>query len=489
MQAPWISDALASALLRDSKEGLARQLMRLLRHWISEGRLQGETLLPASRELARHLKVGRNTVLNAYEQLQAEGYLETRLGAGTYVTKLFQHKANAAVAANLRHQPLGLSQRGSALYQTCALPQGLNGAFAPGVPEIRQFPHHCWQQLLARHQRCATVAQLNYTADGGLLALREVLAEYLQLSRSVRCRPEQILITQGAQQGLELVARLLADAGDIAWVEEPGYAGAHAAFRGAGLTLVAAPVNDAGLSAAAVVDTRRPRLIYTTPSHQYPSGVVMPLAQRLALLQHAQQVQAWVIEDDYDSEFRYNTQPIPALQGLAADDRVIYVGTFSKVMYPGLRIGYVVVPEALIDAFRGANARLYREGHYPVQAALADFIVQGHFARHVRRMRELYRERQQVLRHAMANSAANVLPLSNGEAGMHLVASLPSAASEQQISAAAAEHAIWLRPLARHYLGTPDCYGLVLGYAGVENEAIKQGVAVLARFTAQYGNQ
>ncbi|KMJ52106.1 GntR family transcriptional regulator [Vogesella sp. EB] len=487
MQAAWISEALAASLERHSKEGLSRQLMRLLRQWISDGRLAGDTLLPASRELAASLKVGRNTVLNAYEQLQAEGYLSTRHGAGTYVTGLFCQRQQTPLPA--RRLPLGLSARGASLFASCGLPQGLSGAFAPGVPEIRQFPHHCWQQLLSRHQRQAHPAMLNYTADGGLPALREVLAEYLQLSRSVRCRPEQILITHGAQQGLELTARMLADPGDIAWVEEPGYAGAHAAFRGAGLTLLPAPVDAEGLAPQLVADPRPPRLIYTTPSHQYPSGVVMSLSRRLALLQHAEQAQAWIIEDDYDSEFRYRSQPLPALQGMAPDERVIYVGTFSKVMYPGLRIGYLVVPDALIDAFRSANARLYREGQYPVQAALADFIAAGHFARHVRRMRELYRERQQLLRQALADSAAERLVLSPGEAGMHLVASLPPGVQEQTLSQAAATQGVWLRPLARHYLATPQQQGLVLGYAGVDQQAIRHGTQVLASLLQEQGKK
>jgi len=216
-------------------------------------------------------------------------------------------------------------------------------------------------------------------------ALREALAEYLVLSRGVRCTPEQILIISGAQIGMELSARLLANQGEVAWVEEPGYAGAHASLQAAGMDLVAAAVDEEGLNPDSVLDTRPPRLIYTTPSHQYPLGVVMSLPRRLALLAHAARCGAWILEDDYDSEFRYSSQPLPALQGLAHDERVIYIGTMSKVMYPGLRIAYMVVPDGLIDAFRRAHARLYREPPYVTQAALADFLLQGHFARHVRR--------------------------------------------------------------------------------------------------------
>ena len=479
----WIIDALATQLQRDSREGLARQLMRLLRERIRSGQLAGDTRLPASRDLARSLGLGRNTVLEAYEQLQAEGYLHSRHGAGTFVSSLFA--STPPPATPRREQPLGLSPRGQALFDSVGLPTGLYGAFAPGVPEIPLFPHACWQGLLARHQRQASPAMLGYTADGGLPQLREALAEYVQLSRGVHCRPEQILITQGTQQGMELAARLLADAGDVAWLEDPGYVGAHAALRGAGLQLVPVPVDDEGLNPAAVTDPRPPRLIYTTPSHQYPLGVVMSLPRRLALLAHAARSGAWILEDDYDSEFRYSSQPLPALQGLAQDERVIYMGTLSKVMYPGLRLGYLVVPDSLIDPFRAANARLYRESSAPVQAALAEFFSGGHFARHVRRMRELYRERQQVLRNALADSPAAGLQLSPGSAGLHLVAYLPAGHDEHALSVAAAREQVWLRPLARHYLGAPQQQGLVLGYAGVDDKAIRHGAAVLARCYAR----
>lgn len=474
----WIIDALATDLQRDSREGLARQLMRLLRERIRSGQLAGNTRLPASRDLAHSLGLGRNTVLEAYEQLQAEGYLHSRHGAGTFVSGLF---AGQPVPITQRDQPLGLSQRGQMLFDSVGLPTGLYGAFAPGVPEIPLFPHACWQGLLARHQRQASGAMLGYTADGGLPQLREALAEYVQLSRGVRCRPEQVLITQGTQQAMELAARLLADPGDVAWLEDPGYVGAHAALRGAGLQLVPVPVDNEGLNPAAVTDTRPPRLIYTTPSHQYPLGVVMSLPRRLALLAHAARSGAWILEDDYDSEFRYSSQPLPALQGLAQDERVIYIGTMSKVMYPGLRIAYMVVPDGLIDAFRRAHARLYREPPYVTQAALADFLLQGHFARHVRRMRELYQTRQHTLRSALACSPAHWLPLSSGKAGLHLMAHLPMQANEQALSHAAAAQGVVLRPLARNYLGLAPQKGLVLGYAGVNDHEIQHGVATLAR--------
>lgn len=478
MQAQWIMEALAAGLQRQSKEGLSRQLVRLLRQWISEGRLPADARLPASRDLARALHLGRNTVLEAYEQLLAEGYVVTRPGAGTFVCRLFSARETPGPA---RRMPTGLSRRGARLHGDTQRDDPYTGAFIPCIPEIRDFPYRTWQQLLARHQRQASIRDFNYQSEGGVRALREALADYLSLSRSVRCHAEQILITQGTQQSLSLCAQMLADPGDIAWIEEPGYLGARTALQSAGLELVAAPVDAHGLNPGQVADARAPRLIYATPSHQYPSGVTMPLERRLALLERAAAANAWIIEDDYDSEFRYNSQPLPALHGLARDERVVYLGTMSKVMYPGLRIGYIVVPEALIDAFRCANARLYPEGHYPIQAALAEFIELGHFARHIRRMRELYQSRQHTLRQAFARSSAEAWDLSPGQAGMHLIATLPPALDEDRLCTEAARQQIWLATMSRSYLGAPRAQGLILGYAGVPEAEIERGVDVIAR--------
>lgn len=478
MQAQWIGDALGAALRRDGKEGLSRQLTRLLRQWISEGRLQGDVRLPASRDLARVLHLGRNTVLEAYEQLLGEGFVVTRPGAGTFVCRLF---AAASTPTATRKLATGLSARGAQLHRDTLRDDDYTGAFVPCIPEVRDFPYRIWQQLLARHQRQASVHDFNYQSAGGVRALREALADYLNLSRSVRCSADHILITQGTQQSLSLCAQMLADPGDVAWIEEPGYLGARSALQSAGLELVAAPVDAHGLDPASVGDARPPRLIYTTPSHQYPCGVTMPLERRLALLQRAEQANAWIIEDDYDSEFRYGLLPQQALHGLARDARVIYLGTLSKVMYPGLRIGYIVVPDALIDAFRCANARLYPEGHYPVQAALAEFIEHGHFARHIRRMRDLYQTRQQTLRRAFAQSPAEGWQLSPGQAGMHLIAELPHGLDEEQLRTQAAHERIWLATMNRSYLGTPQRQGLILGYAGVAEAEIMRGVDVIAR--------
>jgi GntR family transcriptional regulator/MocR family aminotransferase len=479
----WIVDALQNALARDSTEALHRQLYHQLRDWIRQGRLLGGSTLPASRQLARELGLGRNTVLTAYDQLQAEGYLESRHGSGTYVSNVFAGHDSPSPTAKTRLP--GLSQRGQQLSHHSNLPQGLLGAFAPGVPALDAFPQQQWHRLLSRHNKQPSLDWLNYCHDGGLTALREVLCDYLRQSRSVLCRPEQIVITQGAQQALELCARLLADPGDTVWLEEPGYAGAQAAMTAAGLDIVPVPVDAEGLNPALAPTSKPPKLIYITPSHQYPSGVVMSLARRLEVLKLAEAQQSWIIEDDYDSEFRYRSQPLASLQGLANGGSVIYLGTFSKVMYPGLRLGYLVLPEGLIDPFRTSYARLYREGHYAVQAALADFIAEGHFARHIRRMRELYQIRQTLLRETLHQRLGEHLPLSPGEAGMHLVAALPDRVDEQHLSAIAAREGLWLRPLARHFWGPATRRGLVLGYAGVPDAELRRAALRLAELFEQ----
>ncbi|TFH88538.1 PLP-dependent aminotransferase family protein [Billgrantia azerbaijanica] len=487
-EADWTLEALGLELAEPGSAPLAQRLYRALRGWIQAGRLASGQRLPSSRRMARELGVGRNTVLAAVDQLIAEGFLESRRGAGIFVADV-AFEGVASQCREARPSSAGsdvgeaaLSARGRRLLAYCATLDERHGAFAPGVPALDRFPHELWQRLLRRHQHAMPTAWLDYQAQGGVPALREALCDYLQLSRSVRCHPGQVLIVQGAQQGFELIARLLGDVGDRVWVEEPGYSGAQACFSAAGFAVEAVPVDAEGMDVASVAATRpAPRLIHVTPSHQYPSGVTMSLARRLALLEAAERHGAWIVEDDYDSEFRYGQRPIAALQGLVDGARVIYVGTFSKVLYPGLRLGYLVLPESLVGPFRRANARLHREGQYPVQAALAEFIARGHFSRHVRRMRDCYRGRQARLRAALAPAVARGLRLSEGQAGMHLVAWLDSLETERVLVERAVGQGITLSPLSRYYLRRPGRPGLVLGYAGADEEAIERAGRWLAR--------
>jgi GntR family transcriptional regulator/MocR family aminotransferase len=457
---------------------LQKQLYQCLRTWIHEGKLTEGSKLPASRALSDALKIARNTVLAAYEQLLAEGYLETRRGSGTFVALI---RLSEPQPLQVQASP-NLSRRGAALLKQSKLPQGLCGAFVPGVPALDAFPLSLWHRLQARHTRRPDPSWLHYQHGGGLPQLREAVSAYLQMSRQVRCSPERILITQGVQQGLELLARLLTEVGDTIWLEDPGYVGVQAAMQASGLNIVPVALDTQGLNPSAAPHDSTPRLIYITPSHQYPCGVVMSMARRMELLSLAEQHNAWIIEDDYDSEFRYSSKPIASLQGQAKNDRVIYIGTFSKVMYPDLRLGYMVVPEALIDSFRAVNARLYREGHYVQQAALTDFIEQGHLARHVRQMRLLYQHRQDILRATLSHHLGHAAFLAGGNAGMHVIATLPLSADEDAISLQGAKESIWLRTLSRHFMGPVTQKGLVLGYAGVPEAEIVQAASRLAHW-------
>lgn len=484
-RADWLADGLGLVLGEPSNQPLTTRLYHALREWIQTGRLVCGQRLPSTRQLAQELGLGRNTLLAAFDQLLAEGFLVTRHGAGTFVADLPFQQASAAdiatVQPSLPDVPPLLSSRGTALLAFCHSWQERYPAFAPGVPALDRFPHAQWQRLLHRHQQRMPLDWLDYQAQGGVPALREALAEYLQLSRSVRCRPEQILIVQGAQQGFELIVRLLSDSGDRVWLEEPGYHGAQACFAAAGLDMQPVPVDGEGMCIESMTSPQPPRLIYVTPSHQYPSGATMSLARRLSLLEAAERHDAWIVEDDYDSEFRYGQRPVAALQGLVEHARVIYVGTFSKVMFPGLRLGYLVLPEPLVAPFRRANARLHREGQYAVQAAVAEFIVRGHFSRHVRRMRDCYQRRQALLRKALAPAVARGLRLSEGQAGMHLVAWLDDFSHERSLVERARSEDISLSPLSSYYLDAPGRPGLVLGYAGTVEAEIERAGQWLAR--------
>lgn len=438
--------------------------------------------LPPSRTLATDLAIARNTVLHAYEQLCAEGYCNSRSGAGTFVaSKLPDPLPMAATAAQSNRASPGLSVRGQQLLgnetRRITLP---SNAFIPGQPDLAAFPWRIWQKLLIAQQRQAQYSDYDYRSDGGHPALKLALAGYLRLSRGVNCEPEQVLITGGMQQSLGLIAQTLADPGDVAWMEEPGYLGVRRAWQAASLTIHGVPLDEQGLNWEGC-ERPSPRLIYVTPSHQYPLGHVLSLARRQALLQTATEHSAWVVEDDYDSEFRHRGRPLAAMQGLDRGGRVIYLGTFSKVMFPALRLGYLVAPKQLIDPLRRLQARLYRESDYVTQAAVADFITQGHFGSHLRRMRGIYARRQGKLRDTLTEYLGDALPLLGGEAGMHVTARLPAGSDDQAISQALALKGLIAAPLSNYCINPPPFPGLVLGYAGLDDAAVRLAAVHLAR--------
>jgi GntR family transcriptional regulator/MocR family aminotransferase len=347
------------------------------------------------------------------------------------------------------------------------------------------FPFEVWARLMSRQWRRPPTALLSYGDPAGYWRLREAIAAYLTASRGVRCVTEQVIVVAGSQQGLDLAARVLLDVGDRVWIEDPGYIGARGALKSAGADLVPVAVDSEGLNIAEGI-SRCPtaRLVYITPSHQYPLGVTMSLSRRLALLEWAHRAGAWVLEDDYDSEYRYTGRPLPALQGLDTEDRTIYLGTLSKTLFPSLRLGYLVVPTDLVAAFVAAKALADRHAPSVEQAVLADFMSEGHFARHVRRTRVLYAERQATLLKAAGSALNGLLEISPAEAGMHLVGFLPEGIDDRAVSRQASAYGVDAPPLSSYAIAPLPRGGLLLGYAAFGADEIIRGVERLAAAVA-----
>jgi GntR family transcriptional regulator/MocR family aminotransferase len=475
----------ALALDADSAMPLYRQLYFAIREAILAGRLPAGTRLPASRSLAADLGLSRNTVVSAYDQLHAEGYLDGRVGAGSYVNTVLPE---SFLYSDTAHRPAGggvkpgspptLSARGAMLAGLREAGGTPPRAFSPGLPELASFPFEDWARLLARRWRSPPRSFLVGGDPSGYRPLREALARYLGAARAVTCDADQVLIVSGAQQAVDLTARALLEPGDTVWMEEPGFGGTRGALIAAGAALVPVPVDDEGLSVAAGRNLAPDaRMAFVSPSHQYPLGVTMTLRRRLELLDWARSADAFVLEDDYDSEYRYAGRPLAAMQGLDEDGRILYVGSFSKVMFPGLRIGYVVVPKPLVDGFRSIRTLLDSHPSMIPQAALADFIDDGYLTAHIRRMRALYAERQAALLDAIP---PGLLDLSPHESGMHLVGFLPDGCDDVALSRKAAEAGIVAPPLSAYYRGGAVRRGLLLGYAGVPEKEIRATAARLA---------
>jgi GntR family transcriptional regulator/MocR family aminotransferase len=462
---------------------LYRQLYGGLRDPILGGGLAAGVPLPSTRALAEELAVSRNTVVLAFDQLAAEGYLEGSPRSGTRVAQELPGRAPRRAARGSR-AAAGLSARGRAI-ATMPLPSSARGGTPPrpfraGVPALDEFPRALWARLTSRRWRRAPL--LAYGDVSGYAPLREAIVDYVRAARGARCGADQVIVVNGSQQGVDLAARVLLDPGDTVWMEDPGYAGARTALLAGGARPVPVPVDGDGLM---VSEGRRlaaeARLAYVSPSHQFPLGVTMSAARRLELLGWAARTRAWVLEDDYDSEFRYDARPLGSLQGMDEQGRVIYVGTFSKTLFPALRLGYLVVPDALVDAFRAARAAADRHSPVVDQAVLADFLAEGHFARHVRRMRRLYAERQDALIEAIRERLEGRLRVARSAAGMHLVAWLRPGEDDVEMSRRAESAEVEAAPLSRYAARRPDPGGLLLGWAGYPAPAIRKGVERLAK--------
>ena len=471
-----------------SRIPMYRQLYDWFRKAVIDGQLRPGHRVPSTRSLASEVNISRIPVLQAYEQLLAEGYFETFVGAGTCVAASIPDESLSPAASRRALQELSqkpgprrISRRGTALTQAPAQPWlNVSGAFRVSLPALDHFPTGIWSKLVARHSRRPPRGIMAYGNAMGYRPFREAIAEYLGASRGVRCEPWQILVTTGSQLALQLSAQVLLNSKDPVWMEEPGYPGARQAFQTAGARLLPAPVDEEGISVTEIIRRDRDaRAVYVTPSHQYPLGTTLSATRRMLLLNWAMRAGAWIIEDDYDSEYRFGSRPIAALQGLDSDARVIYIGTFSKVMFPALRLGYMVIPNDLAPAFSAARdaADIFSSTLY--QAVMTDFIRQGHFARHIRRMRMLYKERRSALVKAIKIQAADLLEVIGAEAGMHLVALLPPGTNDVVVARRAVEKAISAAPLSSCYSKPPARGGLILGYGGASVHQIHEGVRKL----------
>ncbi|WP_211461304.1 MocR-like pyridoxine biosynthesis transcription factor PdxR [Collimonas silvisoli] len=464
---------------------LNRQIYQAIREAILSQLLPSAWQLPSSRDLARELGISRNTVTYAYEQLIAEGYLETRAGSGTFIADT---TPDQIPEVRLNTPPLTdpsgqseLSAHGAQLIQQAGVSDLQWGAFMPGVPDVTLFPNKIWSRLQNKHWRRSRADLLTYGEAGGYLPLREAVAEYLRIARSVNCNASQVIITTGIHQSLDIVVKLLGEHGDSAWVEDPCYWGTRSVLNSLGIKPVAIPVDAEGMRMRLANLRQPPRFICATPSHQYPLGMVMSLSRRRMLLEYAATRKVWIIEDDYDSEFRYGSRPLASLQGMDIDDRVLYMGTFSKTMFPSLRIGFMVVPESLATAFAIGVSELYRGSQVFMQAIMADFMTEGHFASHIRRMRVLYAERLHLLQAAIERHFDDRITLTGGEAGLHLALGLPPQCDDLAISRAARAVGIVARPLSRYFMNDETArQGLLLGYACVPNEQIAPAFDKLA---------
>jgi GntR family transcriptional regulator/MocR family aminotransferase len=480
------------ALDRKARKALHRQLYDAYRKAIVEGSLRRGQRILSSRALASELGISRFPVLHAYAQLLAEGYFESRVGAGTVVSssipgEVMSSRPTGTRIASTRCRPRPLARRSSILSRVESPPwlKGW-GAFGVGQIAVDQFPLQVWSNLVARRSRNMDARSFHYGELMGSKPLRETIATYLRTARSLKCEAEQIMIVSGSQQALELSALCLLDPGSRVWVEDPGYRFAQDAFALAGCDLVPVPVDEEGLDVAAGIKRyRKARAAFVTPSHQFPLGVTMSAARRFQLLDWAQNSGSWIIEDDYDGEYRYASSPIASLHGLDTNARVIYVGTFSKVLFPSLRLGYVVIPFDLIDRFLTLRRAMDYGPPTFFQDVIANFIDEGHFARHIRRMRVLYGERRSVLVDSIRKELGSQVEVLGGEAGMHLTVTLPNKVRDREIAQLAARQKLWIWPLSPSYLGGAAHSGFILGFGSTAAADIPPAVRKLRDLLAK----
>jgi GntR family transcriptional regulator/MocR family aminotransferase len=461
-----------------------RWLYEALRSEILEGGLRPGARIPATRELARQYSLARGTIVNAFEQLKSEGYIEGSVGSGTHVSRVLpdeflkvprDHKAESPTT----RKPHRISDYARRVHLFSNFEVRPSRAFRPNLPALNLFPATLWAQVSARRLRRASTQLLLGCNPMGYEPLREAVAAYLATSRGVKCLPGQVAILSGVQEALDLTARLLVNPGDRVCMEDPGYPGAAIAFKARGARVSGIPVDDGGMQVPHA-GIRETRLVYVTPGHQFPLGVTMSLARRLQLLEWAGKSGALILEDDYDGEYRYSGRPVPSLQGLDRRGSVLFTGSFSKVLFPSLRLGYLVLPPELVDCVSAMLSITSRHAPLLEQAVLCDFIVEGHFGRHLRRMREVYAERLTVLMECAQSSLTGMLEISGVEAGLQTACWLRTGLDGESVAAAAAKRNVEVTPLSRYSQAARRREGLQLGFAAIDSKEIRRGIRDLA---------
>jgi len=474
------------ALDRKSRKPLHKQVYEGFCTAIVGRHLRAGQRVPSSRALAVDLRISRIPVLNAYSQLLAEGYFEARSGSGTFVSSSLPDQRMSLERGGNKLWPTVRSGRRLVSKRSALLPSyrparwtNKWGAFIIGQLAFEHFPFQVWSSLVNRHVRNIRVNSLHYGDPMGCENFRATIAGYLRTTRAVNCDASQVMIVSGSQQALELSARVLLNPGDRVWMEEPGYWLARHVFTLAGCRLVPVPVDGEGLDVlAGIKRSAKACAAFVTPSHQFPLGATMSASRRLQLLDWAHSSGSWIIEDDYDNEYRYESMPIASLQGLDRSSRVIYIGTFSKTLFPSLRLGYIVIPSDLVDRFLAVRQAIDVFPPHLSQAVLQDFIAEGHLARHIRRTRLLYSERRNALVDAIRSEFGTTVGVLGAEAGVHLVATLPKGLRDRLISEHAARQDLWLWPLSGCYLEKPR-QGFILGFGSTTPREIPKAIARL----------
>ncbi len=463
---------------RNSSTPVYRQLYDSIRNMILAGQFRSGQRLPSSRDIADRFNISRTTVLQAYEDLLSEGYIEGKTGAGTFVSSKIPEKfINTTSSKKVIKKKKFVAKKSSQLSKYLNYERADYNKFQPfkpGIPDLNNFPFVLWSKLLSNVINELSPKEFGYSSAAGFKPLRVAIANHIRVSRSVNCEPEQIIITGGSQQGIDLICRVLLERGDNVGFEDPGYPGARDIILAAGMNLIPLQMDNEGLTYQNI--KKKCNLIYTTPSHQYPLGITMSLQRRLELIDFASSKNIWILEDDYDSEYRYDGHPISSLQGIDEYGCVIYMGTFSKVMFPGLRIGYLVVPDSLIDSFIAAKLLSDRNSPIFEQAALCKFISDGHFGRHLRKMRLLYEQRKKFFFDSVEEHLSPHLTLHKTETGLHTFAWLKRIRSDKKIAKHFFENGVITPALSDYSIKNKLKPGLVLGYAAYSEKQIMSSV-------------